>query len=99
MEFDSPDRANEVIRKGLNLDGQTHPGQRYISQSKIMRCFNCQTYGHIGNRYLSAIKCAKYEVTITQNLVAPITAVVTPVTERIFLEATTARHESRKKKE
>ncbi len=39
------------------------------------------------------------QVTMTQNLVSPIIAVVPPAIERTLLEATTARHESRKKKE
>lgn len=59
MEFDTPELANEVIRKGLNWDGQPHSVERYVSQSKIMQCFNCQSYGHIGNRCLSTTKCAK----------------------------------------
>lgn len=36
---------------------------------------------------------------MTQNLVTPITAVMPLATERIFFKETTARHESRKKKE
>ena len=59
VEFDTPELANEVIRKGLNWDGQPHSVERYVTQSKIMQCFNCQSYGHIRNRCLSTTKCAK----------------------------------------
>ena len=59
VEFDTPELANEVIRKGLNWDGQPHTVELYVTQSKIMRCFNCQSYGRIGNRCLSTTKCAK----------------------------------------
>jgi len=59
MEFDTPELANETIRKGLNWDGQPHSVERYVAHSKIMQCFNCQSYGHIGNRCLSTITCAK----------------------------------------
>ncbi len=61
MEFDNPDMANEAIRKGLNWDGQLHSVERYVSQSKIMQCFNCQSYGQIRNWCLSTITCAKCE--------------------------------------
>ena len=59
VEFDTPELANEVIRKGLNWDGQPHLVERYVTQSKIMQCFNCQSCGHIGNRCPSTTKCAK----------------------------------------
>ena len=59
VEFDIPELANEVIRKGLNWDGQPHTVERYATQGKIMQCFNYQSYGHIGNRCLSTTKCAK----------------------------------------
>lgn len=39
------------------------------------------------------------QITMIQNLVPPITAVVPLATERTLLEATTARHKSREKKE
>ncbi len=35
MEFDTPDLANEALRKGLNWDGQPHSVEHYASQSKI----------------------------------------------------------------
>lgn len=41
VEFNTPELANEVIRKGLNWDGQPHSVERYVNQSKIMQCFNC----------------------------------------------------------
>ena len=59
LEFDTPELANEVIRKGLNWDGRPHSVKRYVTQSKIVQCFNCQSYGRTGNRCLSTTKCAK----------------------------------------
>lgn len=59
VEFNTPELANEVIRKGLNWDGQPHSVERYVTQNKIMQCFNCQSYGHIGNLCLSTTKYAK----------------------------------------
>ena len=43
VKFDTPELANEVIRKGLNWDGQPHSVERYVTQSKIIRCFHCQS--------------------------------------------------------
>ena len=59
VEFDTPELANEVIRKGLDWDGQAHSVERYVTQSKTMQCFICQSYGRIGSQCLSTTKCAK----------------------------------------
>ncbi len=59
MEFETPDLANEAIRKGLNGNGQLHSVECYVSQIKIMQCFNRESYGHIGNWCLSTITFAK----------------------------------------
>lgn len=59
MEFNTLELANKVIRKGLNWDDQPHLVERYVTQSKIIQCFKCQSYGHVGNQCLSTTKYAK----------------------------------------
>lgn len=59
IEFDLPELANEVIRKGLNWDGQPYPVEQYIHNGNSRQCYNCQAYRHNGNRYLANTKCAK----------------------------------------
>ncbi|PIG87294.1 hypothetical protein AARAC_011662 [Aspergillus arachidicola] len=49
IEFTTPHHANKAIETGTVWDFQVSENALYDRASRVVRCNNCQRYGHIGN--------------------------------------------------
>lgn len=47
LEMTSFEKTNEILRKHLIWDGETHICERFNKNNKIKQCFNCWVYDYI----------------------------------------------------
>jgi hypothetical protein len=57
IEFTRPEDANKIIDEGLVWQGEVFQCERYERQCRLMQCFNCQHYSHIGTQCKTATTC------------------------------------------
>ena len=58
LETTSPETANRIIAQGLIHEGEIKTCERYLSEGRVTRCFNCQRYGHIARKCKNPAACA-----------------------------------------
>jgi len=58
LETASPETANRIITRGLVHEGEFKTCERYLSEGRVTRCFNCQRYGHISRKCRHPAACA-----------------------------------------
>ena len=58
IETTRSDAANEVITRGLALDGEIKMCERYVPEARIRHCTNCQNYGHKAITCNQSQRCA-----------------------------------------
>lgn len=57
IETNSPVTANEFIKKGLIFNYEIKTCEYFCKESKILQCFNCQKYGHVGKVCRNPTQC------------------------------------------
>ena len=59
LETTRSEAANAVISRGLSLDGEIKICERYVPESRIRHCTQCQSYGHRATACKQPQRCAK----------------------------------------
>lgn len=57
IETSSPATANEFIKNGLIFNHEIKTCEYFCKESKILQCFNCQKYGHVGKACRNPTRC------------------------------------------
>jgi hypothetical protein len=57
FKFTKPEDANKIIDEGLVWQGEMCQSEQYERQCRLMQCFQCQKYGHIGTQCKAAKTC------------------------------------------
>jgi hypothetical protein len=53
------DTANKCIQKGILINYQMYPTEKYVPQLRIKQCFNCHGYRHRANECKDKRKCGR----------------------------------------
>ena len=57
IEINSPSTANDFIKNGLIVNHEIKTCEYFCKESRILQCFNCQKYGHVGRVCRNPTRC------------------------------------------